>query len=82
MTIVRKTKNRIRRIPVVEIAPSSPALNNLDAGTSHASVPLEEELMAVEGASVDALGVVVSGGGVASAILRRTPSRTSEVFAV
>ena len=81
MTRLMKLKKMMRRIPVVEIPPSSPASKSLDAGTSHAAVPLEEALAEVVGASMDAFGgVVVSGGGVVP-ILRRTPSRTSEVFA-
>ena len=77
--IVKKMMRR--RIPVEEIPPSSSALNNLDAGTSHVAVPLVKvSLAGVVGASTDALSVVVSGGGVVAS-LRRTPSRTSEVFA-
>ena len=83
MKMARIMKKRMRRIPVVEIPPSSPALNNLDVGTSHAVVSFEEEtLAAFVVASADALsGVVDDGGGGVVSSLRRTPSRTSEVFA-
>ena len=67
----------------MENPPSSPAPKSLDAGTSHSAVPFEKEALAVVvSASTDALSgvVVVEGGGVVTS-LRRTPSRTSEVFA-
>ena len=81
--MARMRKKRMRRIPVVESPPSSPAPNNLDAGTSHATVPLVVVLaVGVVAASTDALsGIVVVGGGGVVTSLRRTPSRTSEVFA-